>query len=71
MGSRFEIDETVGDGVHRITEEQVGAAIVALEGVGGLGGEAVHDTRKRGKKLRGLLRLVRPVLGDVYDLSRQ
>jgi CHAD domain-containing protein len=67
MGYRFEADETVGDGVHRITEEQVGAAIVALEEVGGPGGdEAVHDSRKRGKKLRGLLRLVRPVLGDAY-----
>jgi CHAD domain-containing protein len=67
MGYRFEVDETVDDGFHRITEEQVGAALAALEGVGGPGGdEAVHDSRKRGKKLRGLLRLVRPVLGDAY-----
>jgi CHAD domain-containing protein len=67
MGFRFEVDESVDDGVHRITEEQVDAAVAALEGVGGPGGdEAVHDSRKRGKKLRGVLRLVRPVLGGAY-----
>jgi hypothetical protein len=59
MGYRFRRDDaSVEAGVRRIADEQLGKAVAAL------GGEAlhegVHDARKRVKKLRGLLRLVRP-----------
>ncbi|HYH49749.1 MAG TPA: CHAD domain-containing protein, partial [Acidimicrobiia bacterium] len=44
---------------------QLEAILNALSGDAGLGpDEATHDARKRTKKLRALLRLVRPVLDD-------
>jgi CHAD domain-containing protein len=44
---------------------QLEAILSALSGDAGLGpDEATHDARKRTKKLRALLRLVRPVLAD-------
>lgn len=33
--------------------------------------EAVHDVRKRCKKLRGLVRLIRPAIGDEYEKANQ
>lgn len=67
MSYRCERDETISDGVRRIAHEQIGKALAGLddpsrdEVV-----EAVHDVRKRCKKLRGLVRLVRPAMGDDY-----
>jgi CHAD domain-containing protein len=68
MAYALEIDESIGAAVHRITDEQVERAVSTLEEAGGQGIEAsVHDCRKRGKKLRGLVRLVRPALGKAYS----
>jgi CHAD domain-containing protein len=67
MAYAFDVDETVPEAVQRITNEQVEGAISALEQANGDDLEAaVHDARKRAKKLRGLIRLVRPVLGRAY-----
>jgi CHAD domain-containing protein len=66
MGYAFDVDETVPEAVHRITDEQVEQAVSALEEPGDDLEAAVHDCRKRGKKLRGLIRLVRPSLGSAY-----
>jgi CHAD domain-containing protein len=67
MAYAFDVDETVPAAVHRITKEQVERAVSALEQASGGDLEAaVHDCRKRAKKLRGLIRLVRPALGDAY-----
>jgi CHAD domain-containing protein len=67
MGYAFEIGETVPQALRRITGEQVERAVGALEGAADQEFEAVvHDCRKRAKKLRGLLRLVRPALGGAY-----
>lgn len=67
MGYAIDVDETVAEAVQRITEEQVERAVSALEQIGSDDAEAVvHDCRKRAKKLRGLLRLVRPALGEAY-----
>jgi CHAD domain-containing protein len=64
MAYAFDGDETVPEAVQRITDEQVERAVSALEQASGDGLDAaVHDCRKRAKKLRGLLRLVRPALG--------
>ena len=76
MGYAFEVDETVRAAVHRITDEQVERAIAALEQVSGTGrgpdlDEAVHDCRKRTKKLRGLIRLVRPALGAAFGPANE
>jgi CHAD domain-containing protein len=64
VGYRFERDETVGDAFRRIARTQ---SDKALDEVGSAAAnpadeEAIHDCRKRCKKLRGLIRLVRPAL---------
>ena len=64
MGYRFEHDETVGDAFRRIARTQ---SDKALDEVGSAAAnpadeEAIHDCRKRCKKIRGLIRLVRPAL---------
>ena len=55
-------DASVEAGLRRIAREQIGKAI------GSIGklhhAEAIHDVRKRCKKLRGLVRLVRPAFPD-------
>ncbi|HKN91676.1 MAG TPA: CHAD domain-containing protein [Acidimicrobiia bacterium] len=51
--------------VRKATEKQLRKIVAALTGQAGLDpDEAAHDARKRAKKLRALLRLVRPELGD-------
>jgi CHAD domain-containing protein len=52
-------DESVEAGFRRIAAEQLTKALASLENGDALH-EGVHDARKRMKKLRGLLRLVRP-----------
>jgi CHAD domain-containing protein len=72
MAYAFDVDETVPEAVQRITKEQVKRAISALEQASG--GEleaAVHDCRKRTKKLRGLIRLVRPAMADAYGPANE
>src|SRR5918995_922374 len=67
MAYAFDVDETVPQAVHRITNEQVERAVSALEQASGNDLEAaVHDCRKRAKKLRGVIRLVRPALGKDF-----
>jgi CHAD domain-containing protein len=68
MAYAFAVGETVPEAVQRITKEQVKRALSALEQAAS-GGEreaAVHDCRKRTKKLRGVIRLVRPAMGDAF-----
>ena len=67
MAYTFDVDETVPEAVQRITNEQVERAVSGLEHASGDDLEdAVHDCRKRAKKLRGLIRLVRPALGTAF-----
>lgn len=63
MAYSFEPHETVSDGIRRIAKEQLGAARAELSETGPGDDERVHSVRKRTKKLRGLLRLIRPALG--------
>ncbi|HEX2564118.1 MAG TPA: CHAD domain-containing protein [Acidimicrobiales bacterium] len=72
MGYAFDRKEKVPHAVRRITDEQVEGAVSALERVHDHDLEAtVHDCRKRAKKLRGLLRLVRPALGSAYGPANE
>jgi hypothetical protein len=65
MAYRFRVDESVGDGLRRIATEQLDRALAE---VGGRDRDAaVHSMRERSKKLRALLRLVRPAFGDAFD----
>jgi CHAD domain-containing protein len=59
MGYRFRHDDdSVEAGFRRIAGEQLGRAVESLQG--GALHAGVHDARKRVKKVRGLLRLMRP-----------
>lgn len=60
----FRMDEPVGAGFRRIASEEIDKAREDLTGDGF--DDAVHDARKRLKRLRGLIRLVRPALGKDY-----
>ena len=72
MAYAFDVDETVPEALQRITKEQVERAVSALDQESGADLEAaVHDCRKRAKKLRGLIRLVRPALGTAYGPANE
>jgi CHAD domain-containing protein len=65
MAYRFERDSaTVQDGVREIATELIDNAIACAGGKRRDLGETVHSVRKACKKLRGLIRLVRPVFDD-------
>lgn len=66
MGYRFESGEEIADGVRRICDEQIAAAMAALTDEDLGSHEGVHEARKRFKKIRGVLRLARPAMGEVY-----
>src|SRR6056297_3672696 len=57
---RLREDESIEEFLTRVASEQVAKAIEDLEGADEELHEAVHEFRKRGKKIRGLIRLVRP-----------
>ena len=58
-------DDGVGNAFRRIANEQIGKALASIDSA--QRAEAVHDVRKRCKKLRGLIRLVRPAFGGYSD----
>jgi CHAD domain-containing protein len=67
MSFRFQSDEDVISGVQRIAREQTARAVQALDWGGADIDDitaGVHDCRKRCKKVRGLVRIVRPALGE-------
>lgn len=67
MTYHIELDAPLDRQVALIAADQAGKARHAL--LGGLDDrdEAIHEARKRFKKLRGLYRLVRPCAPDFYD----
>ncbi|MGC9950785.1 MAG: CHAD domain-containing protein [Bryobacteraceae bacterium] len=59
--------ERVPAGVKRIAREEIEAAVRQLTGKGEADrDEAIHEARKSMKKIRGLLRLMRGELGEIY-----
>ncbi|QDV18301.1 CHAD domain protein [Gimesia panareensis] len=67
MSYLFQQDESLADGVRRIAGHQVHKAIEELQNSESDRHEAIHEVRKRFKKLRGLIRIVRPGLGNQYS----
>lgn len=63
MAFRFKLGEPFEEGVRRITVDQITRAQAQL-GEKGDHAVAVHETRKALKRLRALMRLVRPAMGD-------
>lgn len=67
MSYRLEQNETLPEGIKRIAKEQIDQALEQLREAPEGRNEAVHDARKRFKKIRAVLRLVRDEVGkDVY-----
>ncbi|MBO6718753.1 MAG: CHAD domain-containing protein [Rhizobiaceae bacterium] len=65
MPYRFtEDDDRVDAGLRRIAREQIDKAMAEIDDDALPHAETVHQVRKRCKKLRGLIRLVRPVFDD-------
>jgi len=71
-------DRTFSDGIRRIAQQQANKALSEIDDTDLGDAETVHQVRKRCKKLRGLLRLIRPVFADhkrentaIRDASRQ
>ena len=64
MSFQFKRDEAVTDGVRRIASHQLEAVIRGLAGHPRTGrAKAIHETRKRLKRLRALMRLTRNAMG--------
>lgn len=66
MSYRLKADETLDDGIRRIVRDEVDHAEKMLGKRGGAREEGVHEARKSFKKIRAVLRLVRPSLGATY-----
>ncbi|MCC9655053.1 CHAD domain-containing protein [Rhodopirellula halodulae] len=71
MSYRIKRSETPQDALHRIANEQIDKALREIEKSSNDRHHAVHQVRKRCKKIRGLLRLVRPALGKTYDVENK
>jgi CHAD domain-containing protein len=66
MAWRVEPEEALADALRRIAAEETALARSRLDAADGDRGEAVHVARRSFKRLRALLRLARPALGDRY-----
>lgn len=64
MSYRLEQEETLSAGLKRLTLEQIDRALEQLHNPDDQPQEAVHDARKRLKKIRAVLRLVRDTIGE-------
>ena len=72
MAYRFKHGESVAEGVRRVAREQIESATECLQdNTGAADGEKVHEARKAIKKVRALLRLVRPSLGRTYSAENR
>jgi len=71
MAYRFATEEEPQAALRRIAAEQIGKAIEEIGDADKGPHERVHQTRKRCKKLRGLLRLVRSQLGSTYGMENK
>jgi CHAD domain-containing protein len=67
MSFAFRPSHAIDNEVKRIAERQLTRALEQLRDLGdSRSDEAVHEARRHLKKVRALLRLVQPALGDVY-----
>jgi CHAD domain-containing protein len=67
---RLESNERVPQGIKRIVNEEIDAAVRQLSGQSAPArDEAIHEARKNVKKIRGVLRLMQPEMGEIYPLE--
>jgi len=69
MSYRLERGESVEEGIRRIATEQINKALAEIDDDKVSRHETVHAVRKRCKKLRGLVRLVRPAFDDYKHVN--
>ena len=67
MAYRIERDEPLGDAVRRIIHEQIDHALDDIHNASGETDRAVHEVRKRCKRIRAALRVARDELGESYS----
>lgn len=67
MAYRLQAQESANDAVIRIAREQMTRAMAEIDDAELDRHVTVHQVRKRCKKIRGLLRMVRPALGATYE----
>ena len=61
--------ESVEDGIKRIVSEQIAQAIKEIDNPRLKRSEAIHEVRKHCKKIRSVLRLVRPQFEEIYQFE--
>lgn len=71
MNYQLEISEPLDVGVRRIATELIEDAVAYIEAPDRDRHEAVHEVRKNCKKVRGLLRLVRPRVPALYKAENR
>jgi CHAD domain-containing protein len=64
-------NEPIAPGLRRIAREQILIGLRDSEDTTAAGSRGVHSLRIRCKKLRGLLRLPQPLMGDSFELEDQ
>lgn len=69
MSYRIDTTEAVGREIRRIAIEQINKAVAELSDTSLDRHEAVHQARKRFKKVRAVVRLARDSLGDTYAVE--
>jgi CHAD domain-containing protein len=72
MSYEFKNDESIPDGVRRIVREEVASATEKVKVKKVQDRDlAIHEVRKGVKRVRGLLKLMRPALGEAYEKEDQ
>ncbi len=69
MSYKLKRSEAIQAGVRRIATQQIDLAISEIDDASVDLHATVHQVRKRCKKLRGLIRLIRPALGGEYNVA--
>lgn len=64
MGYQLKHKENLGEGLKRISKEQLEKAIHNIDNADQIEHKVVHDVRKRFKKIRAVIRLIRDNLGN-------
>jgi len=67
MSYRLKPDASIASEVRRLIDKQLALAIAELRAIGDQrSDDAIHEARRHVKKVRAVLRLVQPTLGDIY-----
>jgi CHAD domain-containing protein len=69
MSFCLQADEMVEAGIKRIVNEELGQAVKEIDNRRLKRSEAIHEVRKHCKKIRGVLKLVRPQFEETYQLE--